>query len=286
MATVEEKFYRGARMQPNGSFARRLRCLRLHRHDDRRLFVVPLDHSVTSGPVAGRRGLNQLIEQLAEGGVDAVVLHKGALRHLDPRTFARIALVVHLSASTDHAVDPDAKYLVSSVEEALRIGADAVSTHVNLGSAEEPRQIADMAAVSDACDRWNVPLVAMMYPRGPKITNPRDPDLVAHAVTLAADLGADVVKTVLPDPPSALADIAAGCPIPIVVAGGTPLTDPDQVISRVRASLDNGADGVAMGRNVFQAEDPLAMARQLSRAIHRRDRGPDRQDLHRVLELT
>ena len=267
------------------SFARRLRYLRLHRHGDDRLFVVPMDHTVTSGPIVAPHGLETLVGQLADGGVDAVVLHKGALRHLSPRAFTRLGLIVHLSASTDHAADPDAKYLVSTVEEALRRGADAVSTHVNLGSAEEPRQIADLAAVAEACDRWNVPLVAMMYPRGPGITNPRDPDLVAHAVTLAVDLGADVVKTVLPDPPSALVGIAAGCPVPVVVAGGAPLADPDQVVSRVETALAHGASGVAMGRNVFQADDPAHMARLLTRTIHGPDASPARHAPQPALEV-
>ena len=87
----------------------------------------------------------------------------------------------------------------SSSPPSVRLGADAVSVHVNLGSDEETRQVADMAAVAGACDRWNVPLMAMVYPRGPKVTDPRAPELVAHAVAhavaLAAGLGADLVET-------------------------------------------------------------------------------------------
>jgi len=144
----------------------------------------------------GGRRVDPLVGVLADSEVDAVVLHKGNLRHVSPRRFTEMSLVVHhLSASTTFATDPDAKVLVASVEEALRMGADGVSVHVNLGSPEEARQIADLAAVADACDRWNLPLMAMMYPRGPQIADPRDPALVAHAATVAADLGADLVKT-------------------------------------------------------------------------------------------
>lgn len=270
----------------NNSFARKLRLGRLHRYGDARLFVVPLDHSVTNGPITGRRQLNGLIKQITQGGADAVVLHKGALRYIDPLMFVDAALIVHLSASTQHATDPDAKYLVASVEEALRLGADAVSTHVNIGSAEEPRQIADLAAVADAADRWNVPLIAMMYPRGPKIDNSREPGLVAHAATLAADLGADVVKTLLPDPPTALADIVAGCPVPVIVAGGAPATDPNAALAHVRTAMDNGADGVAIGRNVFMAEDPTSMTRLMSDLIHGGTADLTHPEPRRVLEFT
>ena len=155
----------------NASFARGLRLRRLFRRGDGRLLVVPLDHSVTDGPL--RRDLNSLLGELAGTGVDAVVLHKGSLRHVDHRWFGDMSLIVHLSVSTRHAPDPDAKYLVAHVEEALRLGADAVSVHVNLGSPQEARQIADLAAVAGECERWNVPLLAMVYARGPQITDSR-----------------------------------------------------------------------------------------------------------------
>lgn len=252
----------------NSSFARRLRLQRLYRHAQQRLFIVPLDHSVTDGPVTGGRAVDPLIGRLAANSVDAVVLHKGSLRYVDPDWFTRISLIVHLSASTVHAPDPNAKYLVASVEESLRLGADAVSVHVNLGSDEERRQIADMAAVSDACDRWNVPLMAMVYPRGPKITRPNDPGLIAHAVTLAADLGADLVKTPYAGSVAEMADITREAPVPVVVVGGPRNEDEGQVLGYVEDALRGGAAGVAMGRNVFQSPDPGVLAAKVAEIVH------------------
>lgn len=254
-------------MTVNNSFARRVRLRRLYRHGDQRLLIVPLDHSVTNGPITTGDQLDRLVGQLTTNGVDAVVLHKGSLRRIDHRWFTRASLIVHLSASTVHAVDPNAKYLVASVEESLRLGADAVSVHVNLGAHDEMRQIADLAAVSDACDRWNVPLLAMMYPRGPKIDNPQDPAVVAHAVTLAAELGADIAKTVYVGDVAEMADVIRACSIPIVVAGG-PRLSASEVLSYVDEALLAGAAGVAMGRNIFQAQDPASMARQVAGRIH------------------
>lgn len=252
----------------NNSFARALRLRRLHRHGDHNLLVVPLDHSVTDGPIPVQGPVDDLVSRLAGSGVDAVVLHKGVLRYIDPASFTGTSLIVHLSASTSRSPDPDAKYLVASVEEALRCGADAVSVHVNLGSTEERTQVADLAAVAEACDRWNVPLLAMMYPRGPRIDNPRDPELVAHAVTLAAHLGADLVKTVYPGSLDAMADIARNSPIPVLVAGGPRRAAADDVLAYVQETLLGGACGVAMGRNIFEAHDPGAMARRISDLIH------------------
>lgn len=251
------------------SFSRELRLRRLYRTPGTRMLVVPLDHSVTDGPIAATAGdVRRLVKELSLSGVDAIVLHKGALRSVDPSSFVDTALIVHLSASTAHAADPDAKYLVANVAEALRLGADAVSVHVNLGSREEARQIGDMAVVAEACDRWNVPLLAMMYPRGPRITDPRSPELIAHAAVLAADLGADLVKTPYAGSPEAMRDVVRSSPIPLLVAGGTPIGGTAELMTYVADVLESGAGGLAMGRNIFQARNPGDVARQIAQRAH------------------
>lgn len=269
-------------MRTYTGFAKQLRLERLYRHKYERLLVVPLDHSITDGPVTGGRGVDGLIGRLAGNGVDAVVLHKGSLRYIDHRWFAEMSLIVHLSASTVRAGDPDAKYLVASVEEALRHGADAVSVHVNLGSRAEAQQITDLAAVSEACDRWNLPLLAMMYPRGPMIDNPYEPELLAHAVTVAADLGADVVKTLYAGSVDAMADITRAAPVPVVVAGGPRRENHDDVLMYVAEVMRAGAAGVAMGRNVFQADDPGQLTKRMSALIHHELARPADPDFERV----
>nr|WP_042178292.1 2-amino-3,7-dideoxy-D-threo-hept-6-ulosonate synthase [Kibdelosporangium sp. MJ126-NF4]CEL13095.1 2-amino-3,7-dideoxy-D-threo-hept-6-ulosonate synthase [Kibdelosporangium sp. MJ126-NF4]CTQ98782.1 2-amino-3,7-dideoxy-D-threo-hept-6-ulosonate synthase (EC 2.5.1.-) [Kibdelosporangium sp. MJ126-NF4] len=268
----------------NDSFARRLRLRRLFRHGDGRLLVVPLDHSVTDGPL-GRGDLNALVGELTGIGVDAVVLHKGSLRHVDHDRFADMSLIVHLSASTRHAPDPSAKYLVAGVAEAVRLGADAVSVHVNLGSDQEVRQVTDLAAVSDDCDRWNVPLLAMVYARGPKIADSQAPDLVAHAASLAADLGADIVKTDYAGTPAQMAEVVHACPIPIIVAGGPRLAEPGAVLAHVAGALRGGAAGVAVGRNVFQTDQPGRMAAAIARLVHESRYPHDREALEDRLSL-
>lgn len=270
---------------PNNSFARRLRVQRLFRHGDGRLLVVPLDHSVTDGPLP-RGDVNTLVGELAGTGVDAVVLHKGRIRHIDPRSFAAMSLIVHLSASTRHAPDPNAKYLVADVAEAVRLGADAVSVHVNLGSDQEVRQITDLAAVSEDCDRWNIPLLAMVYARGPKIRDSRTPDLVAHAASLAADLGADIVKTDYAGTPAHMAAVARACPIPVIVAGGPRMNEPQAVLSHVSDALRGGVAGVAVGRNVFQASQPGRMASAIADLVHDLRHTENRDALDDRLALT
>lgn len=249
--------------------ARRVRLNRLFRNNPQRTLIVPLDHPLTDGPQpGGGSGLNALVGRLAMNGADAVVLHKGNVRFVDPTWFKQLALVVHLSASTGHAPDPDDKVLVGTVEEALRLGADAVSVHVNLGSRQEARQLEDLATVAKACDRWNVPLMAMMYPRGPRITNPADPALVAHAVTVAVELGADLVKSYYVGSDAEMLRLTEVCPVPVVVAGGKQIDDEEALMAFVDAAMRGGAAGLAMGRNIFLSPDPGALTRRLAERVH------------------
>lgn len=258
-------------MAPNNAFARGVRLRRLFRHGHR-LLVVPLDHSVTDGPITREPGgLDRLVGEFARSEVDAIVVHKGSTRQLDHLWFAGMSLIIHLSASTVHAADADAKYLVATVPEAIRRGADAVSVHLNMGSRQEARQVRDLAAVAAASDMWNLPLLVMAYPRGPQITNPRDPALVAHAATLSADLGADIVKVPYTGSVADMADVIRGCPVPVVVAGGPRLAGTAEVLDYVDQIIQAGAAGLAMGRNIFQAPDPGDLAQQIARRLHRGD---------------
>ncbi|CAL9391161.1 2-amino-4,5-dihydroxy-6-oxo-7-(phosphonooxy)heptanoate synthase [Streptomyces sp. enrichment culture] len=246
-----------------------VRLARLSRPGDGRFLFVPLDHSVSDGPVATAAGFGDLVRSIAHGGADGVVVHKGRARMITPELLTRCSLVVHLSASTAHGPDSNAKVLVGDVEEAVRLGADAVSVHVNIGSDTEADQLADLGAVASACDRFGMPLMAMIYPRGPRVTDPTDPTLVAHVVNIAADLGVDIVKTVLADPPERMAEVIASSPLPVVVAGGGS-TDRSLFEFAVTA-VDMGCAGLAVGRRVFTSPSPEKAVRELASIIHRRE---------------
>lgn len=251
----------------NAVGGKRIRLNRLGRHGDG-VFIVPMDHSVTLGPIAEGDGLNKLIDGVARNGADGVVLHAGRARFVDPDLFSRFGLIVHLSASTAQARDTDEKVLVSEVEAALELGADAVSAHVNLGSDTEPAQLSDLGTVAARCVRWGMPLLAMVYPRGPRVTNPSDPSLVAHAANVGADLGADLVKVPYTGARDTMAMVVDSCPIPLVTAGGSPADGEVQLFNSVRQVMASGAAGVAVGRNVFQAPDVGRATWEIANIVH------------------
>ncbi|MES4902015.1 MULTISPECIES: 2-amino-3,7-dideoxy-D-threo-hept-6-ulosonate synthase [unclassified Streptomyces] len=250
-------------MMKNGKLFR-LRRLSLA-GDDKHL-LVPLDHSVSDGPIVPAGQWADLLRALVAGGVDGIVVHKGRARALAPDILKSCALVVHLSASTACSADVNAKVLVGDVEEALRLGADAVSVHVNLGSDTEGQQLADLGAVARSCDAWGMPLIAMVYPRGPRIENPHDPALLAHLVNVAADLGADMVKTSVALPLDRMAEVVANSPIPVLAAGGPP--DGSDLIEYGTAVMASGCRGLAIGRRVFTSPSPAALVSRLSAVVH------------------
>lgn len=247
------------------------KSLRLRRLVDARsgrTLLVPLDHSLGDGPIASADGVRDLVETLAANGADAVLVHKGRVRFLPTDQVGDLALVVHLNGSTRHAPDSNDKVILGEVAEAVELGADAVSVHINMGSATEASQLSDLGRVAAECARWGVPLLAMVYPRGPRITEPTDPELVAHAANLAADLGADLVKTPYTGDVVTMAEVVRSCPIPILTAGGARVGDDQQLLATVEDVLASGAIGLAIGRNVFESPDAAKTTRLLADAVH------------------
>lgn len=241
---------------------RKLRMGRLYQHNAERVFIVPMDHSVTDGPFARNVDYDRILQDIANAGVDAVVLHKGRLRALSEDFYKKISIIVHVSASTKYASDANEKYIVASVEDAVRRGADGISVHVNLGSVTEARQLRDLSEVADSCEQVGVPLMAMLYARGEGTAKYPVKETLAHAAALAADLGADIVKLSLPNDAEDIAWIVARCPVPIVAAGGAKLNE-SMFVEFVTKTVIGGCAGLAAGRNVFLSEDVLSIARKV-----------------------
>jgi 2-amino-4,5-dihydroxy-6-oxo-7-(phosphooxy)heptanoate synthase len=241
---------------------RALRLARLLKSDESPLFIVPLDHTLTDGPFTDARRYDNILDVLADNGADAIVVHKGRLARLSDRVFTKMSVIVHVSASTRYATDPNFKYQVGDADDCLRRGADAMSVHVNVGSLTEDRQLRMMADVADSCDRVGLPLLAMIYPRGPGMQDHPRLDTLMHAAALAVDLGADIVKLPLAGASEEMRQVIDSCPIPVLSAGGGQVTD-QEFNAFVTDVMRNGARGLAVGRNIFMAGDPAAKVREV-----------------------
>ena len=230
-----------------------------------RMLCIPMDHSLALGPIKGLEVTEETMEKVARGGATAVLAQKGVIRSL--RRPVQTGLIVQLSASTTLGMAPNRKVLIGTVPEAVRLGVDAVSIHVNIGGKEEPEMLQQLGMVSDECDSWSVPFIAMMYPRGENVKDPSDPEVVAHVARIGAEAGADIVKTVYTGSVETFRDVVRRCPVPVVLAGGSKAESDESLLRLAQDAMKAGAMGVTFGRNVFQHGDPLAITRALKRVV-------------------
>jgi fructose-bisphosphate aldolase/2-amino-3,7-dideoxy-D-threo-hept-6-ulosonate synthase len=244
-----------------------IRLERIMNRNTRKTIIVPMDHGVSNGPIPGLIDLAQAVNLVAEGGADAVIGHVGLALHGHRQSGRDIGLILHLSASTSVAPDPNKKVLVNSVTNALKMGADAVSMHVNIGAESEAAMLVDLGNVAVECMEWGMPLLAMMYPRGKNITNEHDLEAVKLAARVAAELGADIVKTVYTGNPDSFREVTRGCPVPVVVAGGSK-TDDRTTLELIEGAMAGGAAGISIGRNAFQHRTPDRFVRAAASIVH------------------
>ncbi|WP_457680068.1 2-amino-3,7-dideoxy-D-threo-hept-6-ulosonate synthase [Thermovibrio sp.] len=230
--------------------------------------IIPMDHGVSMGPIPGIIDIRESIDKVANGGANAVIIHKGLVRHGHRRGGKDVGLIVHLSASTNLSPKPNTKVLVCTVEEAIKLGADGVSVHVNLGDMNEDKMLEDFGKVSEKCLEWGMPLIAMMYARGEHIENPYEPEVVAHCARVAAELGADIVKVVYTGDVDSFRKVVEGCPIPVVIAGGPKMDSDVAILEMVEGAMKAGARGVSIGRNAFQHESPEKIVRAIAAIVH------------------
>ena len=244
-----------------------LRLKRLFKHSDR-LLIIPMDHGITLGPVKGLENMGHTIRAVAAGGADAVVLHKGYAEQLGSLvSFDNCELILHLSASTALAPDPNRKELVASVERALELGATAISIHVNLGSAFEAEMLKDFGRISERSSRWGLPLLAMMYVRGTDRNSEYDPVKIGHAARVAEELGADLVKVNYTGDVESFSRVVAGVTVPVLIAGGPKIDSELKLLEMVTDAVTAGAKGVALGRNVFQADHPERLVKAVRQVL-------------------
>ena len=239
----------------------------VNRHT-RRSIIVPMDHGVTVGPIDGLTDMRAAVNQVADGGADAVLMHKGLVRCSHRGSGRDVGLIVHLSASTALSPSPNSKGLVGSVEEAVRLGADGVSVHVNLGAEDEKEMLADLGRVARSADDWGMPLLAMLYARGPRISNGYAPEVIAHCARVGVELGADMVKVCYTGDMESFSRVTEACCIPVIIAGGEKMDSTRDLLQMVHDSLRAGGGGISLGRNVFQHAQPQKLVQALRGLVH------------------
>jgi DhnA family fructose-bisphosphate aldolase class Ia len=233
---------------------------------DGRTLLVAVDHSVTTGAQGGLADMGAVLRSVVAGGADGVVTHRGSAMRAMPvqRT---TALLIHLSGNTSLSTQAELKVRVCDPEAALAAGADAISVHITLGCGheEDRRGLADLGRVALTCDRLGLPLLVMTYVRAaPELQG----TAVLHAARVAAELGADIVKTAHPGAEH-LPELAASIDIPVVIAGGEQAgVTWAEFLDSARSIITAGLAGLCVGRRVFGSADPEMAVTELREVVH------------------
>ncbi len=246
-------------------YGKAIRLKRIFPDERRRLFSVPLDHSVSLGPIEGLEDTPALVTELQDAGLDMVIVTKGAVGPLVPVLRPSTLLGIHVSASTSLAPNSDLKVLVGTAEEAVALGADLLSIQVNFGVSQESDMLRSLGIAADQCRAIGLPLMCMAYVKKP---GGGTPDEIRHACRAAADTGADIVKTGYPGSLEEYRRLVRTTPTPLLLGAGPRLDQDAEFLRIVRETVEARAAGVCIGRNLFQRHPVGPLARQVASLLH------------------
>jgi DhnA family fructose-bisphosphate aldolase class Ia len=248
------------------STGKALRLNRIFRTPSSKALIVAFDHAQMLGPIAGTEEPVPMIRRLAAARVDAILVSLGTLQNCTeaflvpdaPAVIARLDWTNVWYRQQAASTGAYASCLVGQVEDAVRCGADAVMTYMFMGSGDaenEAREISKNAEVSRAAERFGVPHIIESMARGKDVKNPADVNWIKLHTRIASEIGADLIKTDYTGDAQSMRAVVAGCPTPVLVAGGPKAGGDEQALAMVAAVAEAGAAGVIFGRYVIQADD-------------------------------
>ncbi len=243
---------------------------RLLRNDHGFLFAY--DHGFEYGPSHfDERSIEPTfaLELANSGNFTGFICQKGiAARYYDPYVYS-VPLIVKLNGKTSFRNDKEPKSIQNcSVDEAISFGASAVGYVIHVGSAYEPEMIAEFSRVEREAHEKNLAVLAWMYISGDELIKPEHSDIVAYAARVGMELNADgVILKYTGDEGSFKWVIKNAGHTKVFVVGGPRMDTEYQLLDTARVVRLAGGAGLAIGRNIWQSKDPLAISQQLSAEI-------------------
>jgi DhnA family fructose-bisphosphate aldolase class Ia len=231
--------------------------------------IVALDHGMTSPQfLEGLTDTAARVREAVDGGANVLMLGRGIAGSCWEAFAGRASLALMLTAAAAGRPGGATITPISSVEEALRSGADAVVVYVALSGEDEPDMIRYLSAVGETCDSLGIPLIAEAefpnaYASRDSVDSRFGPSYLRRNARLCAELGADIVKVNWSGDQASFASVVSACGRPVVLAGGPVLAD-GELLGRMELARDAGAIGYSVGRNIFEHSHPEAMTRALT----------------------
>ena len=250
------------------SLGKKIRLERMKHRPSGKLFFVTVDHSITRGVFPGLLNMKEALRKIVAGKPDAITMHKGIAQEFFYPYAGQVSLV--LKASSFSPYQPTYDTWVAWVDEAVRLGADAVSMGVLVGGDKQAEMLHNLGLISREASLAGMPLIAHIYPKGEMIKQEDQYSVQAlsYAVRAGAELGVDIIKTWYPGSPDAFAKVVEVAPGKVVAAGGPQAETERQFLEMTRGIMDAGAVGVAYGRNIWEYRNPTLMIKALKAIIH------------------
>jgi DhnA family fructose-bisphosphate aldolase class Ia len=232
--------------------------------------IVPMDHSV-EGYFPELADPKTVIASLVSAGPNAFILRKGTAATAASSYAGRASLILRITCATGLRNKMVEQAYTASVEEAVRLGADAVVPNVFFGAEREIEDLHNVGVLTDACHEWGMPLLVEAMPIGGKdatpFEGPYSVEDVRLAVRTAAEEGADFVKTYYPGDPENFSKITGYSTVPVIIAGGPKTSRIEDTLRMVYDAMKGGAKGIALGRKVWGSENPAATLRVLKKIV-------------------
>jgi putative autoinducer-2 (AI-2) aldolase len=237
--------------------------------------MLAFDHGYIMGPTSGLERMDLTITPLIEYA-DCIMCTRGALRSIVPPTSNK-PVSLRYSAGTTVLTDLNDECLLD-IEDAIRVNASALAIMVAIGSKYEAVTVKNLVRTADLGAKYSIPTLGVTAV-GKELV--RDARYLALASRVCAENGATFVKTYFCE--SGFEQVAAACPVPIVIAGGKKLPE-DEALEFAYQAIQQGAAGVDMGRNVFQSEYPIAMIQAVRAVVHDKRTPKEAFDLYNTLK--
>jgi len=241
-----------------------------------RTVMLAFDHGYFQGPTTGLERMDLSIVPLIPHA-DVLMCTRGALRTVIPPS-ATNALVLRCSGGQSILTELSRETIAVDIEDAIRLNAAAITTQIYIGAEYEHQSIKNLIQLIDSGNRVGIPTMAVT---GVGAEMKRDARYFGLATRIAAELGAHYVKSYFVE--EGFERVCAGCPVPIVIAGGKKLPELD-ALTMAWKSIDQGAAGVDMGRNIFQSDDPVAMIQAVGAVVHKKEKPQQAFQLYQQLK--
>lgn len=237
--------------------------------EDGRTFIVAVDHGNGFNVLPYMQDPGKVIKELAHNGADAFLATVGLVdKYADSFLDKGVILRLDGGQSMLGGHDKPLKSIVT-VEDALRLGADGVITMGFPGSKWEADYLENLAKNISDCNKWGMPLVAEMLPRGFEGgEDSRTSENITFACRMGVEMGSDIIKTVYPGSQDEFKRLVDSVYAPVVILGGNAKVGEEKLLRDIKDSIEVGGAGVAMGRNIWRNENPGRLAAAISKVIH------------------